>query len=217
MKNVQFIRGNWVARVVVPEELRPIIGKRELVEELPTEAKARERRALVVLNGFFAQIDEARDKLIASRPTAATAAKAHYLEELDADDRERSVGMGGTGTLPVRQIYARKLRLLLRDRIETDEAEALIGYAADDLVARRLAPMMKRADLLKLLAEVQLEAIARFEERDAGKIVLSTPSLPILNEPDPVLPSVPSVQRTGATLGEVYRPSENLLMLQRRR
>ncbi|MCW1919979.1 site-specific integrase [Rhodobacter sp. KR11] len=205
MKNVQHIRGKWVARIVVPDELRPVIGKRELVEELPTEAKARERRALAVLNGFHAQLDDARDKLAASRPTATTAGKAHYRAELEADDREREVPVVGTGALPVRPIYARKLRLLIGGKLEADEAEALIGYAANDLIARGLAPDVRRSDLLKLLAEVQLEALARFEERDEGKIKLPTPTLPILNEPDPSPVSAPKASPTGATLNDVLK------------
>jgi hypothetical protein len=52
MKHVQHVRGKWIARVTVPEELREIIGKRELVEELPSEKSGRDRRALAVLNGW---------------------------------------------------------------------------------------------------------------------------------------------------------------------
>lgn len=77
MKNVQQVRGEWVARLIVPAELREIIGKRELVESLPSEAKLRERRALAILNGFHARLDEAREIAAANMPTLSTAAKAH--------------------------------------------------------------------------------------------------------------------------------------------
>lgn len=202
MKNVQLARGRWVARLTVPEELRPIIGKRELVAELPSEIRARERMALAVLNGFHAMLDDAREKLAASRPTAVTAAKEHYRAELEADDRERVV----TGFSPsdtARPIYATKLRLLVAGRIAPDEAEALIGFAANDLIARDRAPNMKRLELLKLLAEVQLEALARFEERDEGTVRLTPPSLPILNEPDPAPLGALHAVSTGKTLSEV--------------
>lgn len=206
MKNVQHVRGKWVARVTVPDELRPFIGKRELVEELPSEAKARERRALAVLNGFHAQLDDARDKLAASRPTPASAAKAHYQAELLADDLGRADPGIATAApaLPYRRIYARKLRLLVAGKLEAEEAEAVIGYAANDLAARGLAPDMRRADLLKLLAEVQLEALARFEERDSGQVKVTPPSLPILNVPDSATTgSVAADKAIGLTLTQM--------------
>lgn len=60
MKYVQQVRGKWVVRMVVPEELRGIIGHRELVEiGLPSEARAREKRATAVINSFHAKLDEA--------------------------------------------------------------------------------------------------------------------------------------------------------------
>jgi hypothetical protein len=46
MKYVQQVKGNWIVRITVPEELRLIIGNRELVErDLPSDEKARERLA----------------------------------------------------------------------------------------------------------------------------------------------------------------------------
>jgi hypothetical protein len=40
MKYVQQVKGKWIVRVTVPEELRPIITRRELVErDLPSEKK----------------------------------------------------------------------------------------------------------------------------------------------------------------------------------
>ena len=45
MGYVQQVRGNWVVRMVVPEELRGVVGQRELVEiDLPSEARARKKR-----------------------------------------------------------------------------------------------------------------------------------------------------------------------------
>ena len=62
MKYVQQVRGKWFVRMVVPEDLRSILGQRELVEiGLPSEARARERRAIAVINSFHAKLDEARE------------------------------------------------------------------------------------------------------------------------------------------------------------
>lgn len=93
---------------------------------------------------------------------------------------------------------------MLADRLVKEEAESLIGYAADDLKARRLAPDVPRADLLRSLAEVQLEALNAFNERDEGKIKASEPTLPLPTEPDPE-PKVmtPGTRGTGTTLSDV--------------
>lgn len=81
MKYVQNIRGKWTIRMAVPEELRHIIGRNELVQiGLPDNAKAREKMAVGVVNAFQAQLHEARevwDSLReASIPTLSTAAKS---------------------------------------------------------------------------------------------------------------------------------------------
>lgn len=95
MKYVQHARGKWKVRVTVPEELRDIIGARELVESgLPSDAKSRERLALRIINRFLAQIDEAREvfemQKCGPKPTLAAAAKAHYAERLAEDDQKRA-------------------------------------------------------------------------------------------------------------------------------
>lgn len=206
MKYLQHVRGKWIVRVTVPQELREIIGKRELVEnDLPADKKARERKAVAVINGFYATIEDAREVLLSRRPTLSTAAKEHYRAELEADDRGRVVRSTATADVErySRTIYANKLRLLVAGAMEQAEAEALIGYAADDLKAKGRAPDLPRSLLLRSLAQVQLEALSRFEERDEGAIMLSEPKLPLLTEPARLLapshvPPSPSGDQGGA-------------------
>jgi hypothetical protein len=46
MQYVQNLRGKWLVRITVPEELRNIVGARELVEkDPPSDARKRERHA----------------------------------------------------------------------------------------------------------------------------------------------------------------------------
>lgn len=74
MKYVQQAWGKWIVRMVVPEERRGIIGQRDLVEiGLPSEARAREKRAVAVTNAFHAKLDDAREvwEKLASRPCPA--------------------------------------------------------------------------------------------------------------------------------------------------
>lgn len=207
MKHLQHVRGKWIVRVTVPEELREIIGKRELVEyDLPADKKARERRAVAVVNSFYATIEEAREVLLSRRPTLSTAAKEHYRAELEADDRGRVARSTATADSErySRTIYANKLRLLVAGAMEQAEAEALIGYAADDLKAKGRTPDLPRSLLLRSLAQVQLEALSRFEERDDGKVMLSDPKLPLLTEPDPEPKvMVSGTSATGTTLSDV--------------
>lgn len=82
MKHVQKVRGIWVVRVTVPEELRDIIGVRELVERgLPNDTRQRERLAVGIINGFYARIEEAQEQLAsrgdAPAPHLSALAKAH--------------------------------------------------------------------------------------------------------------------------------------------
>jgi integrase len=107
-----------------------------------------------------------------------------------------------------RSVYANRLRLLVAGKINDEEAEALIGYAADALKREGRAPDVPRRDLLRTLAEIQLEALERFEERDSGKIKLSPPVHSLLTEPDPAPISAPGANRpasNGITLTEALR------------
>lgn len=127
MKYVQQARGKWKVRITVPEELRGIIGARELVEsDLPADARSREKTAHGIINRFFARIDEAREiheaRRSDPRQTLATAAKAHYRNALAADDQKRAA-------MPTQaQISAEYERIL--ERGEAGEIGASFGLAA---------------------------------------------------------------------------------------
>ncbi|MBU3033980.1 hypothetical protein [Tritonibacter mobilis] len=95
MKHVQHVRGKWIVRVTIPEELRPILRKRELVEkDLPSDPRARERKAVGIISGFYAQIDAAREvyefKQKHPEVELSAAAKSHYAVTLQADADKRS-------------------------------------------------------------------------------------------------------------------------------
>jgi hypothetical protein len=159
MKYVQNVRGRWVVRMIVPEELRAIIGQRELVEiGLPSDAKSREKKAVAIINAFHAKLDEAREVWEslgeASKPTLSSAAKEHYRLALELDDRTRATILDPIYTEPLafsRTFYATKLRLLVAGQLDSEEAEALIGYAANDLKRNGRAPQVDRPTLLRTL------------------------------------------------------------------
>jgi integrase len=183
MKHVQYVRGRYVARITVPEELRAIIGKRELVENLGENKKASERSAHAALARFHAVIDNARATLAANRPTISSFAKAHYRSELNAHDREIAAG-AHSGVELFRPHYAALLRLVAAGQIVGEEAGALIGYV-DALAASGELPDLPRADLLRELATIQLEAMRVFEVREKGVVSDPLPTNPLLTSVEP--------------------------------
>ena len=90
------------------------------------------------------------------------------------------------------------MRLVASGRIEGEEAEAAIGYAADRFIAEgKIKADMRpndRRDLLRALAEVQLDAMARFEERNVGRAIEGEPKS-ILLQPAPEEPIVEMPRR----------------------
>ncbi|MRX52295.1 hypothetical protein GI374_18320 [Paracoccus sp. S-4012] len=208
MKHVQHVRGRWVARMTVPEELRPILNMRELVAPLGTDKRQAQRQALAVLNRFHAILDEAREAYEAGRPTLTSAAKVHYQAELVADDRERLAPGGANDFMKAsRPVYANRLRLALSGTAEREELEALVGYAADELTGKGLAPEVPRHVLLRALAEVQLDALARFQERDDGRVKPGEPASPLLTAPEPEPAVMVLAERKGGpTLGDLRLP-----------
>ena len=120
--------------MVVPDELRHIIGRNALVQiGLPDNARAREKTAIGIVNAFQAQLDEAsgvwESLKEASIPTLSTAAKEHFTSELALDDLERATPKRSTDAdflRDGRSTYANRLRLLVLGKLSDDEAEALI-------------------------------------------------------------------------------------------
>ncbi len=190
MKHLHNIKGKFVVRVVVPPELRAAVGKRELRAWLGSDKKLAERNAPARIAEFYAALDAAQAKLKADAPTLRTAAREHYASELVVDDLERAtaprMALESRARL-FRPVQASKLRLLAAGLLDGEEAEALMGWAADDLIARSKAPAdLDRPAMLRGLAEAQLEALTRFEERDEGKVALPEPRAAILQpEPEP--------------------------------
>lgn len=69
MKHLHEIRGHFAVRVVVPVNLRGIVGRGELRQWLGTDRRVAERNAPAVIAAFYRQIDDAKIKLATSVPT----------------------------------------------------------------------------------------------------------------------------------------------------
>jgi hypothetical protein len=182
VKHLHEIKGRYAVRIAVPPDLRGIIGRNELLRWLGPDRKIAERSAGAVIGDFLTQIEQAREKLTADATTIRTAAGEHYAAELLADDRERTGPGVNYAAVLRKQTGARRaslLRLVAAGQVDGEEAEALLGWAADALHEAVKAPAgIDRRALLKALAKAQLEALARFDERDEGKGVPTPPSGP---------------------------------------
>jgi integrase len=205
-KHIDFYRGQYRVRIIIPPNLRPFILKADgtpqgtaLEKFLGADPRAALKASHAVLADFHDRLDRARvqrdaansdhlaDRLASPRPTIASAAKQVFHSELDFDLRERAVGPREIDP-GFERVYLDKLRLVAAGLIKGREAEALIGYAADHLDAAS-APAGKRDDLLKVLANVRLDALAIAQSRDKGEAYppdVRTPELLQADEPDPI-------------------------------
>lgn len=189
---------NYSVRVAVPAELRHIIGKSELTQKVGTERRTAERQAFQVVAEFQAQIDQARARLGAKTPLSTReAARAFYNRELGRDADERTVsGDVRRWMADTERFLATKLDQVQRGAVDDEEAEALVGWAADEMITRGEvtdAPRGSavRRQLLQELAGVKIETLQRAADRDAGAIILPEPKNPLLaDKAEPAAPIV---------------------------
>lgn len=126
--------GRYSARVVIPERLRPILGKRELVAALGGDRREALRKLPGVVASFHNQIDAAERQIAPTRrPRASSAhelARIHYSEALTLDDRECDASVPA---LPkwMTDGYAKALRTVASGRADNEFAAATIGWAID--------------------------------------------------------------------------------------
>jgi hypothetical protein len=193
-KYLDFYRGQWRARRIIPPHLQPFIPKKDgtprssLEENLGADPKLALRNSHAVLAGFEDTLDLAQQHFERSKPTLDRAAKAFYQDELSADDREREGGVREIINPLFTPVYASKLRLVAKGILIGEEAEALIGYAADDLIDRKLAVVTGKADraeLLQHLAQVRLDSLSVSQSRDEGSLTEPTPKSSLVNAPEP--------------------------------
>lgn len=199
IKHILYRDGRYYARVVVPPELRRIIGKTELREPLGPDKRAAERNAHGAVAAMLQKIEEARQQVKTDAPLREIARRA-YNRELALDDVDRSTGSAGAAKRFNEMFgpaYATSLRKVAAGTATSDEAEAAIGWMVDDALPQLTRGSQERADALKALAGVRLEALARSQERDQGEILPREPRHPLLKDVPPAPP--PSMSPLGMT------------------
>ncbi|MGE3248270.1 MAG: DUF6538 domain-containing protein, partial [Beijerinckiaceae bacterium] len=197
VKNLMERKKRFYARVVVPQHLRPIVGKHELQKPLGADRRTAIRDLPRAVAGFHDILAAAQRKLAsgdrpAPRPLSdASMAQLHYDEELAADERARNAPAEEDGSMadfnqwaaPAR---ATVLRRVAAGRATDEEIAAVVGWAIWQARQRGYtaveAGTPEWRKLGRTLASVELEALARSLERDRGDFA-GTPKLEILTEP----------------------------------
>ena len=187
--------GRYHARLVVPEELRGIVGKTELRSPLGGDY----RPALKALPGAVAELQHqialAEQKAGAGRNSTIPAryplapdqiAVSHYMQRLEFDDELRndprwpSVGID--------DLLVQRLRDAIAGRASDAELTDLVGPEIKRFRAAGNIDAAPGSDewriFARALCSAELEALARVAERDEGDFT-GTPNAPIIKNARP--------------------------------
>lgn len=176
--------GRYYARRVVSQELRSIIGKNELREPLGSDRRLAIERLPIAMVKINAQIDHARMALAAQleRNGKALAARSapmsedelarmHYQERLDLDLALRDLSDFWAGR-SIDQGYVADTRAIAAGRASNEQIDEILGdvlrkYARRGNIAAEFGSTDWRR-IARILADAELEALARTADRDEG-------------------------------------------------
>ncbi|PVA06178.1 integrase [Thalassorhabdomicrobium marinisediminis] len=185
--------GRYHARLVVPKDLRGIVGKSELRTPLGGDY----RQALKLLPGAVAQLQiqigeaERKSGNVADVPRYPLAADqmavAHYNRRLAFDDELRHdprwAQSGG-----IDDVLVQRLRDAIAGRASTEELDALVGNELEKFRRAGNFDAEKGSDEWRIaaraLCSAEYEALERVLERDEGDFT-GTPTAPILVNAEP--------------------------------
>tara|TARA_R110002051_G_scaffold30487_1_gene70521 strand:- start:28063 stop:29631 length:1569 start_codon:yes stop_codon:yes gene_type:complete len=188
--------GRYHARLVVPKDLRSIIGKSELRTPLGGDYRFALRHLPGAVAQLQSQIGEAERKSgqVATMPRYPMAtdqiAHAHYTRRLAFDDQLRNdqrYAMTG-----IDDMLVQRLRDAIAGRAGDDELETLVGIEVERFRSAGNLDAAKGSDKWRIIARAlcsaEYEALERVYERDEGDFT-GTPSTPMLLNAEP--PSEP--------------------------
>ena len=195
--------GRFFARLVVPKDLRKLIGKTELREALGPDR----RTATKLLPGAIAKLQNeiglAERKAGQVAPSVALAryplapdqiALSHYNQRLVLDEHLR--GNPAYSAVGINDHYVTQLRAGVAGRLSNQELADLMGERIERFRASGNLDAETGSDEWRTIAcalcSAELEALSRFVERDEGDFS-GQPSAPVLanaraaeDEPEPV-------------------------------
>jgi integrase len=194
--NLKVRGGTYYARLIVPEELQQLMGKKELIRSLNTkDRRTANVRKLPVLAKWQDEFANLRTRRQISEDDFAQATWQHYSEELRYDEAVRSMPGGGSSNASQHHLRA------LREHLGTGET-VLVHWAADSYIEQNRLLVVKGSQQYRALCfrlmRAQIEALQRASERDNGNYA--------------GLPSDPIVTRPAAT-AEIAKPGERLMDL----
>lgn len=184
--------GRYHARLVVPKDLRGIVGKTELRSPLGADY----RQALKLLPGAVAQLQhqialaereasQGRQKPVQTRYPLAPdqIALSHYNQRLAFDDLLRNDSRyANTG---IDDLYVYQLRQAVAGRCSDYELQSVIGDQLERFRAAGNIDAVQGSDewrvIARALCSAELEALARVAERDEGDYT-GTPAAPIIKD-----------------------------------
>ncbi|WP_178133842.1 site-specific integrase [Vineibacter terrae] len=185
--------GRYFARIVVPAELRRILGKTELRQKLGPDRKVALKKLPRAVADLQDQLDAARLQASEKAQTPETVARLYYERELARDEQLRFGPLAEDSI--VEQLLGRAIRPALLDKVRREAGGGSLAAVepildamieAGDVVAARGTPIY--LEMAKAILRARTEAVTRQVERD-GADFSGKPTDPILIDPAPVVPT----------------------------
>ena len=193
--------GRFFARLAVPEALRPILGKRELLEALGGGRREALQALPLAIARMRVQVETARSESRAGKTARATRfrgrrlsvremAQVHYADQLAFDEELRnSTHVFAHGFID--ENYVARLKECISGAASNEDTKATVGWVVDKFKANGNAdfefgtPEWREA--ARALATAELESLRRTAERDEGDFS-GKPLDPLLTDTPKIAP-----------------------------
>ncbi len=213
IRNMVNRSGRYHARLVVPKDLRKVVGKTELRKPLGGDY----RQALKLLPGAVAELqhkialaerEAGRSDRAAPRYPLAPDQMAHslYTQRLEYDDRLRNIP--SYAAIGIDDLLVQRLREAIAGRADDAELSELVGGPMERFRSAGNMDAQPGSNewriVARALCSAELEALARIVERDEGDYS-GQPTNPLIANAEP--PAKPSERVSLSRLWKDYTDS----------
>lgn len=190
--------GRYHARLVVPKDLRDIIGKTELraslggdyrqaLRLLPSAVAKLQNEIAIAERTLAQQVGTSFDEEVARYPlTPQQIAFSHYAQRLAFDDELRNDPR--YASIELDDLLVSRLRNAVAGRADNAELSSLVGYQVERFRAAGNLSAKVGSDewrmIARALCRAELEVWGRAVERDEGDFS-GTPSDPVIRDAQP--------------------------------
>jgi integrase len=210
--------GRHWARMSVPEQVRHIIGKTELLTALGPDRREALRQLPGAVADMQSQLDAARIQIDGARPaprgrpmTLPAIARAHYADRLYLDSEFRNHPR--YASVGINDGYVADLKRAIAGNVTNDELAEIVGEIVEAFRARgnlAVEPYSREwREVARTLAGIEMEVLRRVFERDEGDFS-GAPTHPALTieqkapvQGDPLAPRIMDPERSCKTLSEL--------------